>query len=146
MTTKTITDSASIQRQGLLLEAMEASAAFWDEKADLEHLHGHAAHALQARQAAWRALRVANGTRRRLVTASQPESTPGLADVLARLPDDKLATAAPPRPGAADHEVIDRPELGYRIHLPYRPVQPSRWRRWVARLLVWVLAWPGWKR
>lgn len=83
-----ITDPASIERQGLLLAAFEASSADWQDKADTYRQAGMREHMEAALTAAYDAHQTAAMIRRRLVAAAAlaETSTPELADVLARLP------------------------------------------------------------
>ena len=137
MTLTKIADQASIGRQRLLLAAMDKTADYWEERADVYTAAGLAVPAIHARAVVLRAQRVANRARRRLAavtvfaTTEEPQGSCPLADCA-------WWKAPTPKPmPKLDHEVIERP--GYRIHLPARPARPVWWRRWVARLLVSVL-------
>lgn len=130
-----ISDAPSIVRQRQLLAAMDAVSDLWEERADVQHAAGRYFDALQSRRLAWRAVTVANRTRRRLAArdaapAPEPHASCPLAD---------CASWSPP---AVDHEVIERP--GYRIHLPARRANRPRFytlRQWLARGLVMLLVW-----
>lgn len=98
MQTDIINDPASISRQALLLAAHEATAAEWADRADRWRQGGNRKRWAECQAVSGIAAENAMRVRQRLVAPSgltTDDVQPGLADLLARLPDEKFEQIAP---------------------------------------------------
>ncbi len=98
MTVQIINDPESIHRQALLLAAHEATAAEWAERADRWRQGGDRKRWAECQAVSEVAAENAMRVRQRLVALSgltTDDVQPGLADLLARLPDEKFEQIAP---------------------------------------------------
>lgn len=140
MTVQIINDPESIHRQALLLAAHEATAAEWAQRADRWRQVGNrdqwAEWQAKSEVAAENAMRV----RARLVVLSgltTDDVQLGLADLLAKLPDEKFERIAPTsEPGPVPEEFQANPTPACR-NLP----ETIWWLRFVHPDMWWSASW-----